>query len=320
MDVILPLVFGLAFYIAWGIGSNDQNMAPLKGSGLLNITAITVLGGISAVFGAVLMGHRVEETIARGLLSGTVVPVETLIIVFSIATWLTIASYFGWPVSTTHSAVGAVLGLGLIKWGIYGVVWNNVIKILVTWVASPVIGLTATLSLVRVTKNFLRYRMRGLRMYIRFTRYCAYFLLVWSCFMSFIAGANNIGNATAFLSVQSVYDPIAVRTFIGLGMLLGLVVLGRKVIKSVGSKLVELTPVTGLSTQICVSSVMLVGTYLGIPLSASQILVGAITGAGLAEGNWINLNHLSKIFCIWLATFLGAASISIVTYLSLCLF
>ncbi|MFW6117241.1 MAG: inorganic phosphate transporter [Thermoproteota archaeon] len=320
MDMALLLVFGLAFYITWGIGSNDQNMAPLTGSGLLNITAITILGGISAFLGAVLMGGRVEETIGRGLLSGTVVPLETLIIVFSIATWLTIASYFGWPVSTTHSAVGAVLGMGWIKWGIDGIVWNNILKILFSWVASPVIGLLATMSLVLLTKSFLQHRVQGLRRYIRLTRYFAYFLLFWSCFMSFIAGANNIGNATAFLSLQSAYDPTVVRAVVSLGMLLGLVILGRRVIRSVGSKLVELTPITGLSTQICVSSVMLVGTYLGIPLSSTQILVGAITGVGLAEGSWIDLNRLSKIFCIWLVTFLGAASISAVTYLSIHLF
>jgi len=105
----------MAIYIAFSTGANDETMAPLARSGFVKVGMAALLGGIMAFFGAVFLGYKVEETIGKKLLVGTVTTTDAVIIVFSIATWLTVASYWGWPISTTHSSVGAAVGLGLMK-------------------------------------------------------------------------------------------------------------------------------------------------------------------------------------------------------------
>lgn len=315
MEIILLAGLAIAFYVAWGIGSNDETMAPLAGSGFASVNVTALLGGIMAFFGAVLFGERVEETIGKKLLIGTPTYVDVLIIVFSIATWLTIASYRGWPISTTHSSVGASIGLGLIKWGTSGIAWNNLSGVVIAWIASPLVGFIGAILLAKILRRIIRSHVTGLRQQMRIARISAFFLVFWVSLTSFSRGANDVANATAFLSAMPQYDPLLVRTLGGIGMAIGLLILGRKVIRSVGLNLVKLNPVTGLATQISVALIMFIGTWAGLPLSGTHVLVGAITGLGLAEGIWINIKGLKEILYTWVATFIGAAGISVATYL-----
>lgn len=320
MDVNLLAGFGMALYVAWGIGSNDATMATLAGSGFLNLKSTALLGGVMAFLGAVLLGQRVEATIGKNLLLGSITVIDVLIILFSTATWSTIASYRGWPISTTHSAVGAVMGLGLIKLGLDGIAWETLSGIAMAWAVSPLIGLIGALVLSKLLKWILRRRVHGLRQQMEISRISAFLLLFWASLTSFSRGANDVANVTAFLSNLPQYDPLLVRAIGGVGMTLGLVVLGRKVIRSVGSDLVELNPVTALAPQISVALTMFIGTWFGLPLSGTHILVGAIIGLGLAEGIWMNIKGITKILYIWVATFTGAAGITVAIYLIINLF
>jgi PiT family inorganic phosphate transporter len=106
-----------------------------------------------------------------------------------------------------------------------------------------------------------------------------------------------------------------VRGFVAAGMAIGLFVVGRKVIQAVGVNLVKLDPISALSSQIAVALTMLAGTYLGIPLSGTHVLVGAVVGLGLSKGIWVNMKGVTEITYTWIATFLGAAAISGALYL-----
>lgn len=300
----------LALYVAWGIGSNDETMSPVVGSRFLGLSALTVIGGIFAYLGAALLGQHVETTIGRELLLGSVTMYETLIIVFSLSTWITIASSMGLPISTTHGMVGAAVGVGLTKWGIKGIAWTRIGRIMVAWIASPLLGLASSYLVTLLTTRILRRRVKGMIGFVKLSRASAYMLFIWACFMSFIRGANDIGNATAFLSTRTIYNPLLVRSVVAAGMVLGLVVMGRRVLKVVGVELVELTPMTALVTQFCASMIMLVATLFGIPLSGSYILIGSVVGVGLAGGSYINTRRVLEISTIWLGTFAGAATIS----------
>jgi PiT family inorganic phosphate transporter len=309
LDIILLLGFGITFYVAWGIGANDETMALLSGSGLVSVRVAALLGAVMAFLGTIFLGQNVEETIGKGLLLETVSSVDALVILFSIATWLVVASYRGWPVSTTHSAVGAVLGLGLVKWGIAGVNWAKIAEIAVFWVLSPIVGMVSVILLVKLVSRLLRNSTTGLRRELKVTRSSAVLLLIWSCISSFSRGANDISNATAFLGVV-IDAPLLVRTIGGGGLMLGLLVLGRRVLKSVGRDLVKLDPVMALSVEVAVALITLVSTLAGLPVSGTHILIGAIIGVGTARGIWINIKGLKEILFTWLATFPFAAVVS----------
>jgi len=315
MNYVLILAVVLAFYVAWSIGSNDITMGPLAGSGFLNLSLITAIGGFSTFLGAVLLGQNVEHTLGHEILSGSITDVETLIIVFSIATWITLSSWRGWPISTTHSAVGSAVGLGLVKWGLSGVEWMRIYGVVGAWIASPIIGLGLSYILWKISLAYIQRNIKGLMTYVKASRFSAYFLLVICSFMSFVRGANDIGNATAFISAQMAPNPLLVRGLGGFGMLLGLMMLGRIVLKSVGNEIIKLTPLKGLSVEICASLILFIATLWGIPLSSTHTMIGSIVGVGLAEDSWVNFSKIINIMLTWIGTFIAAATISITTYL-----
>jgi len=315
MEYILQLALLIAFYVSWSIGSNDETMAPLAGIGFIDILKITIFGGVSALLGAVLLGQKVEHTMGQEILVGSVSSLEALVIVFSIASWITISSWRGWPISTTHSAVGSAVGIGIIKWGVKGVAWTRVLSIMGAWIASPLIGMVFSFLVSKTLMKFIRSRVKGLINYVEAARISAYVLFISGIIMSFVRGANDIGNATAFVNIQSGYNPVLIRGIIGVGMTFGLILFGRRVLKSVGVELVELTPYRGLLAQLSATLILFGGTWLGFPLSSSHVLVGSVVGVGFAENTWINFEKLFNIFIIWIGTFIGAAGICMVLFL-----
>lgn len=314
METSVLVGFITAIYVAWSIGANDETVAPLAGSGIMSPTSAVILGGISSFLGAVLLGDKVEATIGDSLLKGSLTGSETIIILLSIATLLTFASLYGWPISTTHGSVGSVIGLGVAKWGLTGISWDTISAVSVGWVASPLIGFVGSAFLNRALKFVLRHRVKGLRQQMRISRLSATFLMFWVALTSFSRGANDVGNATALIGGIPFFTPTITRILTGFGMSVGLVVVGKRVIQSVGTGLVKLDPITALSAQIAVASTMLIGTVLGFPLSGTHILVGAVVGLGVSDGKWVNVKSVREITYMWVATFVGSALFSATAY------
>ncbi|MBT8078644.1 MAG: inorganic phosphate transporter [Gammaproteobacteria bacterium] len=140
----LAALFGI--FMAWGIGANDvaNAMATSVGSRALTIKQAILVAAVFEFLGAVLAGGEVTSTIRKGivdadLLSGTpeLLVYGMLASLLAAGTWLLIASRSGWPVSTTHSIVGAIVGFAAVGIGIDAVKWSQVGTIVMSWVASP---------------------------------------------------------------------------------------------------------------------------------------------------------------------------------------
>jgi len=211
--------------------------------------------------------------------------------------------------------VGVITALAVAKWGLHDVRWATIGYVAVSWVASPFIGFAGSVAIHRVTRILLRDRVKGLVPQMKLARRSTVLLAFWVLLTSFSRGANDIGNATAMLGEVAELNPLAVRGFIAAGMALGLFVVGRKVIQAVGVDLVNLDPISALSSQIAVAFTMLAGTYLGIPLSGTHVLVGVVVGLGLSKSIWVNVKGAKEITYTWIATFLGAAAISRALYI-----
>ncbi len=158
--VVLAVVFGL--YMAWGIGANDvaNAMATSVGSGALTIGAAIVIAGIFEFLGAFLAGGEVTSTIRKGIIDTSLLADDPNKLVYGMlasllaaAVWLTIASRFGWPVSTTHSIIGAIVGFAAVAIGVDAVKWGEVGWIAASWVISPILaGSMAFLLVVSVQR------------------------------------------------------------------------------------------------------------------------------------------------------------------------
>lgn len=145
--LILAALFGL--FMAWGIGANDvaNAMATSIGAKVLTLRWALVVAAIFEFSGAVLAGGSVTETIRKGIFDTSAVSGSPEIIVLGMlaallaaGTWLLVATSLGWPVSTTHSIVGAIVGFVCTGIGISAVNWAEVGGIAISWVISPILA------------------------------------------------------------------------------------------------------------------------------------------------------------------------------------
>jgi PiT family inorganic phosphate transporter len=160
--IILAMVFGL--FMTWGVGANDlaNAMGTSVGAGAVTVKQAI---GIAIVFefaGAVLAGGHVTNTIRKGIIDPTSIINNPEILVYGMlasllaaAVWLLIASAKGWPVSTTHSIVGALVGFALVGIGPEAVNWSKIGKIIASWVVSPAVGGTISFLLVMSMRKLI---------------------------------------------------------------------------------------------------------------------------------------------------------------------
>ncbi len=142
--VSLAALFGL--FMAWGIGANDvaNAMATSVGSRALTIRQAILVAAVFEFLGAVLAGGEVTSTIRKGIVDSSLLADTPELLIYGMlasllaaATWLLVASRKGWPVSTTHSIVGAIVGFAAVGIGIDAVQWAQVGTIVMSWIVSP---------------------------------------------------------------------------------------------------------------------------------------------------------------------------------------
>lgn len=153
--IILAMIFGL--YMTWGIGANDvaNAMGTSVGSGAITVGTAIVIAGVFEFLGAALAGGHVTRTIRKGIIDPTTIAGNPEILVYGMlaallatALWLMIASHRGWPVSTTHSIIGALVGFAIAGIGPEAVQWDKIGQIVASWLVSPVLGGTLSFMLM----------------------------------------------------------------------------------------------------------------------------------------------------------------------------
>jgi len=166
-----PTLFLLAvatitgLYMAWNIGANDvaNAMGTSVGSGALTLRRAIIVAAIFEFSGALLAGGSVTSTIRKGIVDVSAIGGDAMVLatgmtccLLAAAIWLNLATYMGWPVSTTHSIVGAVVGFGLIAGGLDAINWGTVAKVVASWVVSPLMGgVIAYVLFIFLKKNIL---------------------------------------------------------------------------------------------------------------------------------------------------------------------
>jgi PiT family inorganic phosphate transporter len=162
--IVLAALFGI--FMAWGIGANDvaNAMATSVGSKALTIKQAIVVAAVFEFLGAVLAGGAVTDTVRKGIVDSDLLIGSPELLVYGMlaallaaGTWLFIASKNGWPVSTTHSIVGAIVGFAAVGIGVDAVQWAKVGTIVMSWVVSPLTaGFLAYLIYQSVQRLILR--------------------------------------------------------------------------------------------------------------------------------------------------------------------
>jgi PiT family inorganic phosphate transporter len=160
--LILACLFG--FFMAWGIGANDvaNAMGTSVGSRALTITQAIMIAMVFEFLGAYLAGGEVTATIRKGIIDAEVMQGHPELMVFGMlsallaaGTWLMIASIKGWPVSTTHSIVGAIVGFAAVGISVDAIHWDKVGSIVASWVVSPLMAGTISYCLFMSVKHLI---------------------------------------------------------------------------------------------------------------------------------------------------------------------
>ncbi len=165
-SILLIIAVCGGFYMAWSIGANDvaNAMGTSVGSGALTVKQAVIMAAFLEFAGAFLVGTHVSETIRKGIISPDLFLGSELDLVYGMigallaaAVWLQVASYFGWPVSTTHSIVGAVLGFGVMYGGMAAADWGKVGSVVASWVVSPLMCGTISFTLFTFLRRLIYY-------------------------------------------------------------------------------------------------------------------------------------------------------------------
>lgn len=145
--LILGMIFGV--FMTWGIGANDvaNALGTSVGSGAITVKTAIIVAAIFEFAGASLAGGSVTRTIRKGIIDPTQIADQPELLIFGMLAallaagcWLALASFRGWPVSTTHSIVGAIVGFAVAGIGMDAVSWGKIAQIVASWVVSPVLG------------------------------------------------------------------------------------------------------------------------------------------------------------------------------------
>ncbi len=390
--VVLAIIFGL--YMTWGIGANDvaNAMGTSVGSGAITVMTAVIVAAVFEFAGAFLAGGHVTSTIRKGIIDPAPIADNPEILVYGMlaallaaGVWLMVASTRGWPVSTTHSIVGAIVGFALAGIGIEAVEWGKIGQIAASWVVSPALGgffaFLLMLSVRRLILNSdnpfesakrwgpayvflvgfiiclvtmfkgLKHLKLDLSIGMSFVAAVAFGLIIaaigWvliqrvrvdasadrdfhfasvekvftpmmvftACAMAFAHGSNDVANGigplAAVLSIvrsggevaQKSDLPVWVLAIGGVGIVVGLATMGYRVMKTIGTRITELTPSRGYCATLAAAATVVLASRTGLPVSTTHIAVGAVIGVGMARGiGAIDLRVIGGIIVSWLVT------------------
>jgi inorganic phosphate transporter, PiT family len=405
-------------YMAMNIGANDvaNNMGPAVGANSVTLGGAIVIAAICETAGALLAGGDVVATVSRGIVAPESVadPQEfvwaMMAALMAGALWINLATWLGAPVSTTHSIVGGVMGVGVAAAGLSAVNWTTMGQIAASWVISPVMGGAMAALFLAVIHHRIIYRedkiaaarvwvpiligvmggvfatymaLKGLSRLVKFSlgeslligmavgvplvfimrpvihrqsaglpnrprslkTLFAIPLVFSAALLSFAHGANDVANAVGPLAaiVHAVQDggsadrvniPLWVMLIGGIGLSVGLMLFGPKLINIVGSEITRLNAMRAYCVALSAAVVVIVASGLGLPVSSTHIAIGGIFGVGFfrewyheqvlkenrdmsalpveerARRKVVRRSHLLTILAAWLITVPATALLS----------
>jgi PiT family inorganic phosphate transporter len=306
---MLPLLGGL--FLGWSLGANDA--ANIFGtavtSRMIRFWKAAVLAAVFVIAGAIISGQAGINTL-KGL---TQLTLEQAVI-SSVAAALTVTAMtvVGLPVSTSQSMVGAIIGIGIIN---QQVNYAGLGKVAACWVGTPLGALVIALVLYHI----LGYGYNRLNLNLFQSDAVIRTLMVLAgMYGAYALGANNVANVIAVFVGAGMIDADTAAGIGGGSIALGILTFSRPVMETVGKKLVRLDPYSALIVVLAVGATIHFYSLVGVPVSSSQAVIGAVLGAGLVRGvNTVRRKTLYHILAGWLLTPLVACCLTLVIHFAI---
>jgi PiT family inorganic phosphate transporter len=292
-------------FLGWSLGANDS--ANIFGTGVATgtvgyRTAIWLTAAF-VMIGALLEGPKCMETLSA---LSNVDPLTAFCC--TLAAGLTIAAltFLAIPASASQAIVGTIVGAGLLTGHVD---FTLLYKVVVCWLCTPVLGIVLGYLVYRVSESILNRTVESITL-----RNMIYFagILIAGSYGAYSLGANNVANVTGVYVNAGMLLPLEASAIGGLSIGLGVLTYSKRVMMTVGKGIVPLDPFSAFVVVLAEAMTLHIFTQIGVPVSSSQAVVGAVVGVGLVGGlRTVSGKMLLNISVGWLMTPVAAGLITV---------
>lgn len=295
---MIGLLILVGFYVGWNIGANDTAncIGTPVGSGLISYRKMVYIVAIFVILGAMLQSQNVMKTIGEGVVANPLNLIAVLTAMLSAGFFVTLATFFKVPVSTSQAIVGGVVGAALSMGNEVNIA--RVATIGEVWVISPPLTALMSFTLYHIFAFFLK----RVKMVALWDKLLSYLVILSGAYVAFSLGANDVGNSVGPLTVLGI-DRFWLALLGGVALSVGVLTYGRRVTETIGKGITSLGPLSAVSAQTAAALAVHYFSLIGIPVSTSQAIVGAVVGVGLVKGvTTVSFGKISEVVVGWVAT------------------
>jgi PiT family inorganic phosphate transporter len=325
MTLAFPLLVALvavalAFDFLNGLHDAANSIATVVSTRVLKPHYAVVWAAFFNFVAFLVFGLHVANTVGAGIISADAIDAAVVFgalmgaISWNIITWI-----LGLPTSSSHALIGGLVGAGVAKAGLSPIVWGGVIKTVAWIVLSPAIGMALSLAMVLVV-SWTSLRLSPLQVDTRFRKVQLFSAALYSLGHGGNDAQKTMGIIAVLLYSQGLLSggfhvPLWVILSCQGAMALGTLFGGWRIVHTMGSKITRLTPPQGVCAETGGAITLFMATFLGIPVSTTHTITGAIIGVGAARRlSAVRWNVASSIVYAWVITIPASASVAALAY------
>jgi inorganic phosphate transporter, PiT family len=317
--VVVIIGIALAFDFTNGLHDAANSVATIVSTRVLSPKRAVIWAAFFNFVAFLIFGTAVATTIGKGLVDITVVdPLVIFAALVGAIAWNLLTWFWGLPSSSSHALMGGLLGAAVAKAGFHVVIVSGWVKVIIFIVLAPLLGMFLGL-VFKVLTTWLVYK-RPLS-----------FVNLWSKRLQFVSAAlyslghgGNDAQKTMGIIATLLYSTghlkefhiplwvaLAAYTAISLGTLSG----GWRIVKTMGQKIVKLQPIDGFCAETASAVSIFTATHLGVPVSTTHVITGAVTGVGAAKNaSKVKWQVTIQIAWAWILTIPAAAICASIIY------
>lgn len=309
--LVLIIIAALGFGFSNGLNDAANAIATVIGSRVLSPRSAIIMAAffnLAGTLSGALLGAYVAKTIGKGIVMPEALTLYTVIAAVTAAIiWVVAATYYGMPLSVSHSLVAGLLGAGIAAAGTGVVVWGVLSKVLLAVIFAPLLGFAGGFGLMVVIMWLFR-RSPPDRVSSIFSKV----QILAAAFVAYAHGKNDgqmpIGIIALGLMIyygKEQFDiPLWVIFASATSVALGIAFGGWRVIRTVGTRITTLRPVHGSAAEMSAAAVIEAASNLGIPVSTTQCISGSVIGVGATKRlSAVRWGVARNMVIAWIITF-----------------
>ena len=283
-------------YFGWSLGANDA--ANVFGTAvytkILKFRTAILLLAIFIMLGSVIEGPKCMQLMSK---VADISLDQVMTITISAAITMTLLTLWAIPSSSSQAVMGAVIGSALVAGNPD---FSVILKTIIAWLFTPIGAAVIAYILYRLADSLFSRLNLGPS---KFDIVIKAGVILSGCYAAYALGANNVANVTGVYVASGILNPLSASLIGGASIVFGAATFSKRVMATVGGKITHLGPLSGLIAILAQAITLHIYTIIGVPVSSSQAIVGAVAGIGLVRGiQALNKKMLAQIGIGWITT------------------